>query len=180
MTPPYFCIFVIISPLMRAWSFIWTKLKPLHPRMMCTKFGWIWPSGSWEEVENVKSLRRRRRQRRRQTTDKFWSEKLTWAFGSGELKSGRISPFNLYLVTTKKTKHLRFLSNLWTVEANKYQSIYPYNKQRMYRYLFTRAICDAFSRSCRIFSAISSVYPIALRQFHTRTILIIETGKKGH
>ena len=32
--------------------------------------------------ENVKSLQRQRRR----TTDIFWSEKLIWAFGSGELK----------------------------------------------------------------------------------------------
>ena len=48
--------------------------------MLCAKFGWNWPSSSGEEDENVKSLWRR-------TTDKFWSEKVTWAFGSGELKS---------------------------------------------------------------------------------------------
>ena len=56
--------------------------------MICAKFDWNWPSGSGEEDENVKSLRQRQRQRqqRRRTTDKFWSEKLTWAFGSGELK----------------------------------------------------------------------------------------------
>ena len=71
--------------------FIWINLNPLHPRMLCAKFGWNWPSGSGEEDENVKSLRQRRQQQRRQrqrrrTTDKFWSEKLTWAFGSGELK----------------------------------------------------------------------------------------------
>ena len=32
MTPPYFCIFVIISPLKGAWSFIWTHLKPPLPK----------------------------------------------------------------------------------------------------------------------------------------------------
>ena len=79
-----FAICVIISTWQRVGSFIWTNLNPLHPRMLCAKFGWNWPSGSGEEDENVKSLRQRRRRRR--TTDKFWSEKLTWAFGSGELK----------------------------------------------------------------------------------------------
>ena len=44
----------------------------------------IGESGSGEEDENVKSLRKQRRQRK---TDKFWSEKYTWAFGSGELKN---------------------------------------------------------------------------------------------
>ena len=85
----YFGYFINISPWKRAWPFIWTKLNPLHPRMLCAKFGWNWLSGSGEEGENVKSLWRQQRQRRqpqRRTTDKFWSEKLPWAFGSGELK----------------------------------------------------------------------------------------------
>ena len=57
--------------------------------MLCAKFGLNWPSGSGEEDENVKSLWQRQwpQQQRRWTMDKFWSEKLTWAFGSGELKS---------------------------------------------------------------------------------------------
>ena len=55
------------------------KLESLHPRILCAKFGWNWPSGSREEDENVKSL-----QTDRQTTDDRWSEKLTWAFSSGE------------------------------------------------------------------------------------------------
>ena len=84
----YFHYFVIISPRKRAGPFIWTNLNPLHPRMLCAKFGWNWPCGSGEQDENVKSLQRQQRQRRRRRTmDKFWSEKLTWAFGSGELKT---------------------------------------------------------------------------------------------
>ena len=70
----------------RVVPFIWTNLNPLYPRMLCAKFGWNWNRGSGEEDENVKSLRRQQQQRRRRTTDKFWSEKLTWAFGSDELK----------------------------------------------------------------------------------------------
>ena len=61
--------------------------------MLCAKFGWNWPSGSGEEVENVKSLQTDRQtdgqtdgQTDRQTTNDRWSEKLTWAFSSGELK----------------------------------------------------------------------------------------------
>ena len=80
-----FRYFVIISPWKRTGPFTRTNLNPLHPRMLCAKFGWNWPSGSEEEDENVKSLRQQqRRRRKRRTTDK-WSEKLTWAFGSGEL-----------------------------------------------------------------------------------------------
>ena len=41
--------------------------------MLCAKFGWIWPSGSGEEDENVKSLRQQQQQqqrrRRRQRTN---------------------------------------------------------------------------------------------------------------
>ena len=61
------------------------NLNLLHLKMLCAKFGWNWPSGSGEEDRHGKSLRRRRRQRRR-TTDKFCLERLTWVFGSGELK----------------------------------------------------------------------------------------------
>ena len=83
----YFCYFVIISPWKRAGPFICTNvnLNHLHPRMHCAKFGWNWLSGSGEEDENVKSLRQQQRQRRR-TTNKFWSERLTWAKASSELK----------------------------------------------------------------------------------------------
>jgi hypothetical protein len=42
-------IFVIISPLNRTWPFICTNLNSLHPRIICTKFDWIWPAGSEEE-----------------------------------------------------------------------------------------------------------------------------------
>ena len=57
-----------------------------HPRMLCAKFGWNWPSGSWEEDENGKSLQTGGQTDRR-TTDDRRSEKLTWAFSSGELKT---------------------------------------------------------------------------------------------
>ena len=45
----YFHYFLIISPWKKAGPFIWTNLNPLHPRMLCAKFGWNWPSGSGEE-----------------------------------------------------------------------------------------------------------------------------------
>ena len=50
--------------------------------MICAKFGWNWPSGSEGEDENVKfySLTGRR-------TDDKWSEKLTQAESSSELKT---------------------------------------------------------------------------------------------
>jgi hypothetical protein len=31
------------------WPFIWTNLNSLHPRIICTKFGWFWPAGSGED-----------------------------------------------------------------------------------------------------------------------------------
>ena len=88
----YFHLFIIISPWKKAGRFFWTNLNSLHSMMLCAKFGWNWPSCSGEEDENVKSLRQRRRQRRqrRRTADKFWSEKLTRAFGSGELKTSSV------------------------------------------------------------------------------------------
>jgi hypothetical protein len=49
MIPPHFYIFVIISPLKRTRPFIWTNLNCLNPRIIYTKFDWIWPAGSGEE-----------------------------------------------------------------------------------------------------------------------------------
>ena len=92
----YFHYFVIISLWKGAGPFIQTNLNPFYPRMLCAKFGWNWPSGSGEEDENVKSLQTDRRTDR-QRTDERWSEKLTWAFSSGELK------------TTKEVRFCRFL-----------------------------------------------------------------------
>ena len=61
----YFRYFIIISPWRKAKPFIWANFNPLHPRMLCTKFGWNWSSGSGEEDENVKSLQQCQRQRQR-------------------------------------------------------------------------------------------------------------------
>ena len=45
------------------------KLESLYQRMHCAMFGWIWPSGSGEETENVKRFQPDNRQTdRRQTT----------------------------------------------------------------------------------------------------------------
>ena len=78
------CIFAFCNylPLEKGRALHLNKLNTYHPRMFCAKFGWNWPSGSWEEDENVKSLQKLQR---RWTTDKLWSEKLNWAFGSDEL-----------------------------------------------------------------------------------------------
>ena len=65
--------------------FTWTNLKPLHPKIICAKFGWNWHSGFGEEDENLKSLQQQQQRQRRRTTDKFWWEKRTWVLGSGEL-----------------------------------------------------------------------------------------------
>ena len=45
----YFRYFKLISPWKRVGSFIWRNFNPFHPRMLCAKFGWNWPSGSGEE-----------------------------------------------------------------------------------------------------------------------------------
>ena len=59
--------------------------------MLCVKFGWNSPGGFGEDDKNLKSLQLQRRQRRQQQRwqkrTSFDKKKLTWAFGSGELKS---------------------------------------------------------------------------------------------
>ena len=48
--------FKIISPCKGAWPFIWANLNSLHARILCTKFGLNWLSGSWEEDFWIKSM----------------------------------------------------------------------------------------------------------------------------
>ena len=55
-----FLLFRNYSPWKRSGPFIWTKFNTLHPKMLCAKFSWNWPSGSWEEVENRKKFTDRR------------------------------------------------------------------------------------------------------------------------
>ena len=79
----YFRYFAIIAPWDRAWPFIWTNLTLHYPIIFCAKLGWNWHSGSGEEEKNMKSL-----WWWWWTKDRiFWTEKLTWAFDSGELKN---------------------------------------------------------------------------------------------
>ena len=71
---------VIISPWKRAWPFIWKNVNPLHPNMLCAKFGWNWPSGSMQEDENVKSLQIDRwRDRRHAIWKAHLNFQLRWA-----------------------------------------------------------------------------------------------------
>ena len=90
-----FLLFSNYLPLKKAGSFFWTNLNPLHPRMLCAKFGWNWLSGSGEEVENKYTDRpkdgRTDGRTNRQMTDDRRSEKLTWGFSSGELNEHCIS-----------------------------------------------------------------------------------------
>ena len=78
---------------------LYSSLNSLHTRILCAKFGLNWPSGSGEEVENVKSLQTDRQTYRHTDIQTDWwterhkmvdrqSEKLTWAFNSGELIKG--------------------------------------------------------------------------------------------
>ena len=63
----YFRYFVIILSWKTSWPFIWRKLNPLSPRMLCARFNWKWPIINFgEEDKNVKD---------RQTEDggRFWN-----------------------------------------------------------------------------------------------------------
>ena len=86
-----FLLFVIISPQKKFGPFIWRNLNPLHPRMLCAKFGWNWPSGSWEEVEKWKVYRQTDGQRDGQTDRRRMTG--AWALSSGELKKTDVPCF---------------------------------------------------------------------------------------
>ena len=54
-------------------------LHKLESRMLCAKFGWNWPSGFWQEVENRKSLQSDRQAIRKA----HLSFQLRWAKKTG-------------------------------------------------------------------------------------------------
>ena len=43
-------------PSKSAWFLIWINLNPLHPQILCAKFGWYWPSGSGEVDFKILSM----------------------------------------------------------------------------------------------------------------------------
>jgi hypothetical protein len=76
----YFYSFAIISPWRGAIPFICKNLNSLSPKMICAKFDSNWPSGSEEDVENVKVYR--------QTDDRQKAIRIAHlSFSSGELKT---------------------------------------------------------------------------------------------
>ena len=45
----FFLLFRNYLSLIKGGALIWTKLNPLHSRMLCARLGWNWQSGSGEE-----------------------------------------------------------------------------------------------------------------------------------
>lgn len=88
----YFHFVTIIYHLERLWPFILLNVPSLNPRMLCATF---YSSGSGIEDENVKSLQWR--------SDKFWSEKPTWAFSSDKLN--RVYVYNQYKIKQLLLEH---------------------------------------------------------------------------
>ena len=74
----YFRYFVIISPWKREETWIPFIKECFVPNLV--EIGIV-----FLEKMKLRQLRRRRQHWRRRTTDKFWSEKLSWAFGWDDL-----------------------------------------------------------------------------------------------
>ena len=72
-------------PLEKGGALLLKELESLLPENALCQFSCNWSRCSGEDG-NVKSLWQQR-QRQRRTTDKLWSWKYTWAFGSAELKT---------------------------------------------------------------------------------------------
>ena len=112
-------------------------------RMLCATFGWTWPCGSGEEIENVKSL-----QMDRQRMDNSSSQKHTWAFSSGELKT-KLIPF------LEQTMVGSFLDFSWAF--NDSDSVWKVqNKEKIYKQ-FVICYNQNLSNSCTM-HACTSIY----------------------
>ena len=116
-------------------------MNPVYQRMLCGKFGWNWPSGSGEEDENVKSLRQRRRRRQRRRTT-FNRKKLTWAFGSGELKKihePHCSTEKQLLKMNKLTQSNRFFGSEFSLKVN--VIIFSSLRNDSFKPIYPRMLC---------------------------------------
>ena len=76
----------IINFLRIYWFFIWTNLNHLHQGCFVPSLVQIGPVVLEKKMKMWKVYRQTDGPTDRQTTDDRWSEKLTWAFSSGELK----------------------------------------------------------------------------------------------
>ena len=91
-------------------------LNPLHPMMLCARFGWNWPSGSGEEVENVDSLK----------TDDRQLGNLIWVVRSGELKTCTVyCIILLFKKNPTKTNHCyghvnKMLHEIWLLLSSSF------------------------------------------------------------
>jgi hypothetical protein len=111
----HFYSFAIISPWRRDIPFVWAKMNSLDLRKICAKSGYNWPSGSWEDVENVKVYRRTDGPTDRRTTDKRRSEKLSRAFSSGELKRQNLLflMFDYFLQVKNSNSLFKMTFSMW-------------------------------------------------------------------
>ena len=76
--PCNFSIF-LLSSLRNGHSPSFKHFNPLHQKILCAKFCWKWPSGFWEH-QNMKNVQQQPPHWQTTVTDKFSSERLTWAF----------------------------------------------------------------------------------------------------
>ena len=84
----YFPNFIIISPWKRAGPSFEKTWMPFTQGYFVPNFVEIGPVVLEKKMKSLWQQQGRQRQRKwwQQTSDKFWSEKLTWVFGSAELK----------------------------------------------------------------------------------------------
>ena len=133
----YIRYFVIISPLKSTCSFIWINLNLLHPRCFVPTLVKIGPVVQEKKMTMWKVYkdddddddRRRRRRQWRRTTDKLWSEKLTWAFCSGELKIGNKCS---WIVQVRKIQFLNQKHEYFGIYINIYNLDFNNNISKMY------------------------------------------------
>ena len=81
-----FWLFWNYLPLEKGRALHLNKLESPLPKDALCQVWLIFAQLFWRRRWKCNDEQQRRRQWRRRTTDKFWSEKFTWAFSLGELK----------------------------------------------------------------------------------------------
>ena len=92
----YFSLFCYYLHLEKGVALLLNKLEFPLPRILCAKLDWVWPCGSGDDVENVKSFQTTNRRHADGWTDTQANTKAHFNFRSGKVKRKRFLCLKLY------------------------------------------------------------------------------------
>ena len=105
---------ILFLAFVNIWHNIFFLFSTHDPRMLCADFVEIGPVVLEKKMKMWKVYSRTDRQTDGQTTDDRWSEKLTWAFSSGELKTTDKNFYLSFIIMLSDSSWINLSSNAFS------------------------------------------------------------------